>query len=62
MGELDHPEIDVRVDLHDKSVTELRRVLEEFKRYRDYYIARGAHPSDAAPEEEFAASLDAKAA
>src|SRR5437868_5605451 len=29
---LDHPEIDVRVDLHDKTVAELRRVLEEFKR------------------------------
>jgi hypothetical protein len=52
----------VRVDLHDKSVTELRRVLEEFKRYRDYYKARSAHPGEAIPEEEFAAKLDAKAA
>lgn len=59
---LDHPEIDVRVDLHDKSVTELRRVLGEFKRYRDYYSARCAHPGDAIPEEEFAAGLGAKAA
>ena len=59
---LDHPEIDVRVDLHDKSVTELRRVLGEFKRYRDYYSARCAHPGNAIPEEEFAAGLGAKAA
>jgi uncharacterized Ntn-hydrolase superfamily protein len=62
VDQLDHPEVDVRVDLHDKSVTELRRVLEEFKRYRDYYRARCAHPSEAIPEEEFAARLDAKAA
>ena len=54
--------IDVRVDLHDKGATELRRVLEEFKRYRDYCKARCAHPGEAIPEEEFAAKLDAKAA
>ena len=62
VGPLDHPEIDVRVDLHDKSVSELRRVLAEFKRYLDYYTARCAHPGEAIAEEEFAAALDAKAA
>ena len=45
VGQLDHPEVDVRVDLHDKSVTELRRVLEEFKRCRDYYNHASEHPS-----------------
>jgi hypothetical protein len=40
----------------------LRHVLEEFKRYRDYYSARRDHPGDAIPEEEFVAGLDAKAA
>ena len=59
---LDFPEIDVRVDLHDKTVAELRRILEEFKCYRDYYGARCANPRDAMPEEEFVAGLDAKAA
>jgi uncharacterized Ntn-hydrolase superfamily protein len=29
------PEIDVRVDLHTKAVTELRRVFEEFKRHHE---------------------------
>ena len=29
------PEIDVRVDLHTKAVTELRRVLDEFKRHHE---------------------------
>jgi uncharacterized Ntn-hydrolase superfamily protein len=53
----DYPEIDVRVDLHDKTVAELRRVLEEFKRYRDYYRARSQHPRDAIAEEAFVAAL-----
>jgi uncharacterized Ntn-hydrolase superfamily protein len=53
----DYPQIDVRVDLHDKTVAELRRVLEEFKRYRDYYSARCDHPRDAIAEEDFAAAL-----
>ena len=54
---LDHPEIDVRVDLHDRTVAELRRVLEEFKRRREYYEGRCAHPGDAVPEEQFEATL-----
>jgi len=52
----------VRVDLHDKTVAELRRILEEFKRYRDYYAARSANPQAALPEEEFVAGLNARAA
>jgi uncharacterized Ntn-hydrolase superfamily protein len=59
---LDFPEIDVRVDLHDKTVAELRRVLEEFKRCRSYNEDRCRRPSEAAPEEEFVAGLRAKAA
>ena len=59
---VDFPEIDVRVDLHDKTVAELRRILEEFKRCRDYYNARNANPAAAIPEEEFVAGLNTKAA
>src|SRR5262245_33996072 len=33
----DYPDIDVRVDLHDDAIGELRRVLEEFKRYEVFY-------------------------
>jgi uncharacterized Ntn-hydrolase superfamily protein len=52
------PEIDVRVDLlHDRTVAELRRVLEAFKQRRDYYEARCTHPGEAVPEEEFEATL-----
>jgi uncharacterized Ntn-hydrolase superfamily protein len=54
---VDYPQIDLRVDLHDKTVAELRRILEEFKRYRDYYSARCDHPRDAIPEEDFVAAL-----
>jgi uncharacterized Ntn-hydrolase superfamily protein len=50
---LDAPEIDVRVDLHDNTVAELRRILEEFKRHRHYYEARCADPGAAVPEEDF---------
>ena len=59
---LDHPEIDVRVDLHDKTVAELRRVLEEFKRCEQYYRERSLNPRDVVSEEEFVAGLKAKAA
>jgi uncharacterized Ntn-hydrolase superfamily protein len=48
---LDTPEIDVRVDLHDQTLAELRRILEAFKRRRQYYAARCSHPRDAVPEE-----------
>ena len=50
------------MDLDDRSVAELRRILAEFKRYRDYYRARCDDPGKAIPEEEFVASLDQKAA
>jgi uncharacterized Ntn-hydrolase superfamily protein len=56
-GARDLPEIDVRVDLHDQTVAELRRILEAFKRRRKYYEDRCAHPGDAVPEEEFEATL-----
>jgi uncharacterized Ntn-hydrolase superfamily protein len=56
---LDYPEIDVRVDLHDNTVAELRRILEEFKRYQPYYRQRWTQPRSAMPEERFVASLAA---
>ncbi|MBM3531349.1 MAG: DUF1028 domain-containing protein [Alphaproteobacteria bacterium] len=31
-GQLDHPEVDLRVDLHERAVDELRRVFERFSR------------------------------
>jgi uncharacterized Ntn-hydrolase superfamily protein len=57
----DYPEIDVRVDLHDDAVVELRRVLEEFKRYEVFYRERGRNPRDAVSQDEFVASLEQRA-
>ena len=57
---LDYPDIDVRVDVHPVAVAELRRVLEEFKLYEDFYRERGRHPSRAIPQDVFVASLQAR--
>jgi uncharacterized Ntn-hydrolase superfamily protein len=59
---LDHPEIDLRVDLHDKTLEQMRRLFEEWKRHEAYYLERCRDPKSAVPEEEFAAGLKAKAA
>jgi uncharacterized Ntn-hydrolase superfamily protein len=56
----DFPEIDLRVDVHDDAVPELRRIFTEFKLYRDYYRDRSMNPKDAMPEEEFVAQLSVR--
>jgi len=52
VGELDWPQIDLRVDMHDDTVAELRRIFELFKRHRAYYEACSRNPAQARPEEE----------
>jgi uncharacterized Ntn-hydrolase superfamily protein len=54
---LPYPEVDVRVDVHPTAVEELRRILEEFKRYEVFYRERGRNPREAVPQEVFVASL-----
>jgi uncharacterized Ntn-hydrolase superfamily protein len=56
---LDYPDIDVRVDVHPTAVEELRRVLEEFKLYEEFYRDRGRNPSKAIPQDVFVANLKA---
>ena len=56
-GAHDHAELDLRVDLHNKAVDELRRAFEEYDQYRSYYRERGKNPRDAIPQYQFAASL-----
>jgi len=51
------PDIDLRVDLHEKAVDELRRVYVEYKQYEGYYRARGERPRGAPSQEAFMASL-----
>jgi uncharacterized Ntn-hydrolase superfamily protein len=58
----DYPDIDVRVDLHDDAIVELRRILDEFKVYEDFYRSRGRDPSTAITQGEFVAQLNARRA
>jgi len=52
VGQLDWPQIDLRVDMHDNTVAELRRIFEAFKRYDAYYQERSRDPRNAKSEEE----------
>ena len=52
VGQLDWPQIDLRVDMHDNTVAELRRILATFKRYDAYYQEWSRNPRTAKPEEE----------
>ena len=56
-GAYDHAELDLRVDLHDKAIDELRRAFEEYELYRGYYRDRGKNPRDAVPQDVFVAGL-----
>jgi uncharacterized Ntn-hydrolase superfamily protein len=61
-GAFDHAELDLRVDLHDNAVDELRRNFEEYELYRGYYRDRGKNPRDAIPQGDFVARLAQKEA
>jgi uncharacterized Ntn-hydrolase superfamily protein len=61
-GEHDHAELDLRVELHDKAVDELRRAFEEYELYRGYYRDRGKNPRNAISQAEFVTRLTQKEA
>lgn len=52
-------DIDLRVDLHETAVEELRRVWTEYKQYEAYYRDRERNPSGAKGQEEFMKTLRA---
>ncbi len=56
-GDYDHAELDLRVDLHDEAVGELRRAFEQYELYRGYYKERARNPKDAIPQYAFAQGL-----
>lgn len=56
-GDYDHAELDLRVDLHDTAVEELRRAFEQYELYRGYYRERAKNPKDAVPQYAFAQTL-----
>jgi uncharacterized Ntn-hydrolase superfamily protein len=57
VNHLTFPEVDLRVDLHADPVGELRRLLDEFVRYRAYYEQQRLDPASAPAEEDFVAAL-----
>ncbi len=57
-----YADIDLRVDLHEKAIDELRRVYNEYKQYEAYYADRGRNPRGAVGQEAFMATLQKEAA
>ncbi|MBY0322770.1 MAG: DUF1028 domain-containing protein [Reyranella sp.] len=54
-----YADIDLRVDLHDKAVDELRRIWSYFKPYEPYYRSRERNPRGAMGQEVFMKTLEA---
>ena len=52
-----YADIDLRVDLHETAVEELRRVYAEYKQYEGYYHDRSRNPRGAIGQEAFMAKL-----
>ncbi|MGZ8203533.1 MAG: DUF1028 domain-containing protein [Burkholderiales bacterium] len=57
-----HPytDTDLRVDMLDGAIADLRRLYDEYQPYAAYYDERGKYPRNAIPQREFADILDAK--
>ncbi len=55
-----YSDTDLRVDLNDHAIAELRRVYVEYKPYGAYYDERAKNPRAALPQFEFADLLNAK--
>jgi uncharacterized Ntn-hydrolase superfamily protein len=56
-GKRDFSDIDLRVDMHDGAIAELRRLYTEFKPHAAYYLERALSPRNAIPSMEFADML-----
>ena len=59
-GTLDYSLFDLRVDLHDNPVQELRRVYEDFKPTAEFYEARARNPRMTMNAREFAGILETR--
>ena len=56
-GKSTHDEVDLRVDMHDRAVEELRRIYVDYKPSIAYYEERARSPRNAIPAMEFADML-----
>ena len=59
-GRHDYSDIDLRVDLRDDAIAELRRIYIDYKPTGEYYEERARHPRNAIPAMEFADMLKNK--
>ncbi|MDB5956490.1 DUF1028 domain-containing protein [Ramlibacter sp.] len=59
-GRRDYSDLEVRVDLHEQPVKELRRVYADMKPSVEYYEQRARNPSQAMHHREFAGLLKAQ--
>jgi uncharacterized Ntn-hydrolase superfamily protein len=59
-GRRDYSDLDVRVDLHEEPVAELRRVFADMKPSVEYYEQRARNPGQAMHHREFAGLLKAQ--
>jgi len=53
-GANDYSDIDLRVDMHERPVAELRRLYDEYQPFGAYYDERAKNPRQALPQREFA--------
>lgn len=58
-GNRTHNELDIRVDLHEQAIQELKRIYRDYKPSIAYYEERARNPRNAIPAMEFADILKA---
>lgn len=59
-GAHDYSEVDLRVDMHEQPIAELRRLYDEYQPFGAYYDERAKNPRAALPQREFADMLARK--
>jgi uncharacterized Ntn-hydrolase superfamily protein len=57
-GQHAYPDIDLRIDMHDTAVEELRRIYTAYLDYQGFYRSREKRPSQAMSVEEHLASIN----
>ncbi|MBI3370862.1 MAG: DUF1028 domain-containing protein [Betaproteobacteria bacterium] len=61
-GRRNHNDIDLRVDLHERPIDELRRVYADYKPTAEFYDERARNPRNAISAKEFAENLEKRRA
>ena len=59
-GVNDYSDVDLRVDMHERPIVELRRLYDEYQPFGAYYDERAKNPREAIPQREFADILARK--